>query len=179
MGDAGTLGEMASPMRMCNPNRDTSLDRSYHCDVSQRCEMYGRNPNAGVNAFDDLGLASITVFQSITAEGWVDIQYFLMDSVGEWTGTLFMLLVMLGGSLLLMNVTLAVVFTCYNEQKDVILRRHLEQIYLAIEEEQEREREKRQTAKGLTTFSQMMDHLDLVKELTAEEVAIQKQVPSP
>jgi len=114
--------------------------------------------------------------QAITAEGWVDIQYFLMDSAGEWTGTLFMLAVMLGGSLLLMNVTLAVVFTCYNEQKDVILQRHLEQIYLAIEEEQERDRERRQTAKGLTSFSHMMDHLDLVKELTAEEAAIQKQV---
>jgi hypothetical protein len=166
-------------MRLCNPRRDTSFDRSYHCDVSQRCEMYGRNPNAGVNAFDDLGLASITVFQAITAEGWVDIQYFLMDSVGEWTGTLFMLFVMLGGSLLLMNVTLAVVYTCYNEQREVILQRHLEQIYLAIEEEQERDREVRQTAKGLKSFSQMMDHLDVVKKLTAEEEATQKQVQSP
>ena len=63
MDDAGDPGELAEPMRMCNPHRDSSLDRSYHCGVSQRCAMYGRNPNAGVNAFDNLGLASITVFQ--------------------------------------------------------------------------------------------------------------------
>ena len=64
----------------------------------------------------------------------MEIEYFLMDSTGHYTATIYMLTVMVFGSLLLMNVTLAVVFTCYNEQKDVILERHLAQVNSRVSE---------------------------------------------
>ena len=53
----------------------------------------------------------------MTGEGWTDVQYYLMDSAGYFEGILFIFFVMAGGNLLMMNLSLAVVFTCYNEQK--------------------------------------------------------------
>jgi hypothetical protein len=56
---------MALPMRMCSMHKK-GLDPTYACSVTQRCGFYGENPNAGVTSFNDLGLASLTVFQVLT-----------------------------------------------------------------------------------------------------------------
>ena len=67
---------------------DASL---YHCAASQACQAHNPNPNAGVTSFDNVMVAMLAVFQSLTLEGWSDIMYFLMDTNGAFVGIVFSL----------------------------------------------------------------------------------------
>ena len=72
------------------------------------------NPNYGYTHFDNIGNAMMTIFTSITLEGWVDVMYNLMDGWGAPALVIiyFILLVILG-SFFMLNLALAVVFDEY------------------------------------------------------------------
>lgn len=66
----------------CEPDQQCRCGRSGKNDAS--CE-WNDNPNFGLNSFDNIISACITIFQSITLEGWVDVMYMLMDGAGAST----------------------------------------------------------------------------------------------
>lgn len=65
------------------------------------------NPFFGVNHFDSLPWAMVTIFQSISLEGWVDVMYTLMDGSGVFVFVYFICVVLLG-AIIVINLFLAV-----------------------------------------------------------------------
>jgi len=77
------------------------------------CQNVG-NPSLGSIGFDNIGLASITIFTSITLEGWVDVMYALNRSWGlEPVVTAYFVLLIMFGSFFLLNLALAVIWDEY------------------------------------------------------------------
>ena len=77
----------------------------------------------GTGSFDNIGAACLSIFTSITLEGWVDIAYALMDSfpIPVFTAIYFVMLILIG-SLFLLNLTLAVIQNEYHKAKDELAR---------------------------------------------------------
>merc|ERR1711871_792049 len=73
----------------------------------------------GTGSFDNIGTAMISIFTSITLEGWVDISYRLLDAFGlpVLTCVYFILMILLG-SFFLLNLALAVIEDHYNMEKE-------------------------------------------------------------
>jgi hypothetical protein len=64
----------------------------------------------GTGSFDNIGVACLSIFTSITLEGWVDIMYWLFDSNGYpvLVAVFFVFLIMFG-SFFMLNLALAVI----------------------------------------------------------------------
>ena len=55
---------------------------AYTCDLSvSTCEEKWEGPNSGITSFDNIGFAMLTVFQCVTMEGWVNILYWVSQSI--------------------------------------------------------------------------------------------------
>merc|ERR1719271_1186522 len=67
----------------------------------------GENPNGGITSFDNLVIAMLAVFQSITLEGWVDIMYDIRKVKSKVHDVYFMALVLFG-SLFMTNLVVGV-----------------------------------------------------------------------
>merc|ERR1711865_748181 len=64
--------------------------------------------NFGYTTFDNLLVAFLTIFQCVTEEGWVDIMYQIQDGFNGIAGAVVFILLLVFGSFLLLNLTLAV-----------------------------------------------------------------------
>ena len=82
------------------------------CPAGERCLWDARNPN-GMNSFDNIITALITIFQAMTLEGWTDTMYMLQDA---WHPAVFLYFVLLVsvGSFYLINLFLAVIFESFS-----------------------------------------------------------------
>lgn len=67
--------------------------------------------------FDNLGEGLIQVFRIVTLEGWSQIMYNYMDSVGLFSSIFFPLLVLIG-SYFMLNLFLAVIMETFSEMTD-------------------------------------------------------------
>jgi len=76
------------------------------------------NPNGGVTSFDDIGHAFLSIFVAITLEGWVDVMYLVQDSYSDPISAIYFVLMVLLGSLFVLNLALAVVADEYDAQGD-------------------------------------------------------------
>ena len=84
--------------------------------------------NWGFTNFDHIGYAFLSIFQSITLEGWVDIMYMVQDAgYVEIAGVYFVLLVLIG-AFFMINLTLAVIWDNFaqanEEEEDSIVALH-------------------------------------------------------
>ena len=64
---------------------EKSCPAGYECyEKNPLTDEYWKNPNAGTTSFDNYGWSVVTLFQSMTMEGWVAINFFTWDvmSVG-------------------------------------------------------------------------------------------------
>lgn len=77
----------------------------------------GINPNGGVTSFDNLPVAMLAVFQSITLEGWTDIMYDVRSVKGLINDIYFITLIVVG-SLFMTNLVVAVLVSNFVEQTD-------------------------------------------------------------
>ena len=68
--------------------------------------------------FDNLGVGLIQVFRIVTLEGWSQIMYNYMDSVGLFSSLFFPLLVLVG-SYFMLNLFLAVIMETFSEMTDL------------------------------------------------------------
>lgn len=82
------------------------------CGGGGRCTYFSSNPNNNVTNFDAFHNAFVTIFYSLTLEGWVDTMYMLMDSkrVLAWLAVIYFIAFVLIGSVFVYNLLLAVVF---------------------------------------------------------------------
>ena len=126
-----------SAQRVCGSNYDIVGNRRFkdtnweYCskpENTNECNPYGYSRmdygtfdgdlNWGFPNYDYFGAAFMTVFQSVTEEGWVDIMYPLMDAFSPFAVvTTFMLMMMLG-SVLMMNMFLAVIAESVEDSQD-------------------------------------------------------------
>ena len=73
-------------------------------------------PNYGITNFDNIGNGVLTVFTSITLEGWTDVMYNLLDSFGRGYIVIpYFIALILFGSFFLVNLALAVIWQEYEK----------------------------------------------------------------
>jgi hypothetical protein len=96
---------------------DVSHDRFQDFKVLKE-DRFTEDLNWGYTDYENFGSACITIFQAITAEGWTDLMYQVMDGYNQTVGvTYFMSLILFGGFFLL-NFTLAVVYESFSAATD-------------------------------------------------------------
>jgi voltage-dependent calcium channel L type alpha-1D len=77
------------------------------------CRPFG-GPSYGSIGFDNIGQASITIFTSITLEGWVDVMYAVSRAWGlSFAVVLYFIFLIMLGSFFLLNLALAVIWDEY------------------------------------------------------------------
>ena len=74
--------------------------------------------NFGYTNFDSFGNAILSIFQSITGEGWVDIMYQVQNSYGGTFAAVYFVVMIVFGSFFLLNLTLAVIWDEFEKNKD-------------------------------------------------------------
>jgi len=114
-----------------DPKRGCSLNSGYgrQCNYesyNQECEYkvdgtINDNPNYGFVGFDYFGMAFLTIFSISTLEGWADIMYRVMESVGGEAMIFFVIAYLLGG-LYVVNLIIAIICEGYisNDQEQFI-----------------------------------------------------------
>ncbi|KAF4703461.1 hypothetical protein FOZ63_018268, partial [Perkinsus olseni] len=88
--------------RMGHPWCESTVDPTGSADFNFR-----------ITRFDNLLGAALTVFQSITLEGWTDVMYLLQDSHSDWFASAYFVVLIIVGSFFLLNVALAVVWDAF------------------------------------------------------------------
>ena len=81
------------------------------CPAGAECKVINdpnANPNGGLTHFENIGVASMTIFQCITLEGWVDVMYWAEESTLSSSSTIFFTAVVLFGSFIVLNLVIAV-----------------------------------------------------------------------
>jgi voltage-dependent calcium channel L type alpha-1D len=86
-------------------------------DHESRCGKSSLNPNADITSFDNVGIAALTLSQSITLEGWVEIMNFGQDAVHDATWPFFVIVVLFG-NFVLVNLLMGVIITEYDNMHD-------------------------------------------------------------
>lgn len=87
----------------CNPGQECRCGHSGNADWD--CTFVD-NPNYGINNFDNVIWAMVTLFQSISLEGWTDVMYAVMDGSGLFSFVYFLVVIILG-ALVVINLFLA------------------------------------------------------------------------
>ena len=103
---------------VCSVDSNTAYGHGPHCPSNYACENR-ENPEYGLVSFDNLGIATLTIFQCITLEQWTDIMYMSMDATTKFASLYFILLVFIG-SFFVVNLALAVISNIY----DCMMRTH-------------------------------------------------------
>lgn len=98
-----------------------SPDATTNCVNGGVCTYFSSNPNNNITSFDTFPASFVTIFYSMTLEGWVDTMYMLLKAVPDvsFIVVLFFLALVLFGAIFVFNLLLAVVFDNFssiNEQ---------------------------------------------------------------
>eukprot|EP00392_Amoebophrya_sp_AT5.2_P008976 g9004.t1 len=71
--------------------------------------------NWALTGFDNFPVAALTLFQTVTLSGWVDLMYLYEDSFDVTFARFFFTVVIMLGTFFVLNVTLAVVCDAFND----------------------------------------------------------------
>jgi hypothetical protein len=99
------------------PIEDRHCGGSYTCPEGYKCYAAGRakgkvkfqNMNDGITGYDNIGQAILTVFVSVTLEGWVDVMYLYQDTYNYYVSSIYHLFMILLGSCFCFQLALAVI----------------------------------------------------------------------
>ena len=100
----------------CSPSRDTaSTPGSEACErqlpgLATRCAYFEYDVNFGLTSFDSVGLAFISLLQSITFDTWTEAMYGLSEAFSPAAAVAFFLLMVALGGFFVVNLFLAVIF---------------------------------------------------------------------
>ena len=89
------------------------------CDDGYFCGKRILNPNYDVTNFDNIFWALLAIFQCVTLEGWSDMMV-LYQKVYTYYVFLFFVPLVFIGAFFLLNLTLAVINTSFNDAQDRI-----------------------------------------------------------
>jgi len=87
------------------------------CPPMHFCGKRNENPNFGQTSFDNIFYALISIFQSVTLEGWSVIMQMVWETYTPFSFIFFIPLVFIGAFFLL-NLTLAVIKSKFSEAHD-------------------------------------------------------------
>jgi Ion transport protein len=87
------------------------------CAVGTICVDDAPNPNEGLTSFDNLLVAWLTILQSISLEGWVDVMYAYGATASKYSYIYFVCLVLFGGWFMV-NLVIAVLVSSFQDSKD-------------------------------------------------------------
>jgi hypothetical protein len=91
----------------CEPIQNRSVT------VDGECNRFW-SPAYGHGSFDDIWLAFLVIFTSVTLEGWVDNMYRLNATFGgEWFTAIYFVMLVLFGAFFVMNLAMAVIWDEY------------------------------------------------------------------
>jgi hypothetical protein len=79
---------------------------------------FNGDKNFGMTTFDNFPHAFVSIFQSITMEGWVDIMYICQDAQGKLLASIFFGILIIFGSFFVLNLLLAVLEENYATGKE-------------------------------------------------------------
>mmetsp|Transcript_43521 Transcript_43521/g.105631 ORF Transcript_43521/g.105631 Transcript_43521/m.105631 type:complete len:2203 (+) Transcript_43521:102-6710(+) len=107
------LGGLGGPptLSMCCDHSD-GLCSGRECEAGQSCLWTSENP-FGVNSFDDVFHAFLTIFQIISLEGWVNVMYMIQDGYYPHLVPAYFVLLVLLGAFFVINLFLAVVLDSF------------------------------------------------------------------
>jgi hypothetical protein len=86
---------------------DSDICGSRVCGENRGCAKGINNPNFGHTSFDNVFISMLTIFQSVTLEGWTPIMTNLEKAIGVWIVALYIPIVYLG-AFFFMNMTVVV-----------------------------------------------------------------------
>eukprot|EP01138_Halocafeteria_seosinensis_P014026 gb/GECG01014323.1/.p1 GENE.gb/GECG01014323.1/~~gb/GECG01014323.1/.p1 ORF type:complete len:1981 (+),score=157.66 gb/GECG01014323.1/:1-5943(+) len=103
-----SCGEYIVPLELANGTRRNAL-------LGTQCLIYG-NPSDGKVGFDNFGMSSLTLFVSVTLEGWVSFYYALNAGFGvDAVNALFFIILILFVPYFIINLTLAILWDEYSK----------------------------------------------------------------
>ncbi|KAJ9447858.1 Voltage-dependent calcium channel type D subunit alpha-1 [Diplonema papillatum] len=100
--------------RVCAQPTNPFLE-GYQCPWGWSCVIV-ENPNFGNVAFDSFPVAALTIFTSVTMEGWTDVMYQVQDGSTRWAFPFFVT-VILFGSFFISNLALVMVSIAFFDAK--------------------------------------------------------------
>eukprot|EP01012_Entosiphon_sulcatum_P003273 TRINITY_DN10993_c0_g1_i1.p1 TRINITY_DN10993_c0_g1~~TRINITY_DN10993_c0_g1_i1.p1 ORF type:complete len:1541 (+),score=247.19 TRINITY_DN10993_c0_g1_i1:38-4660(+) len=92
---AGAARFIGDPDQPCAPP-ETAGPGAFVCASPLVCLDVGFNPNYGTASFDNILSAWLTVFQTITAEGWSTVMFWAMDVTNRFAALYFVTVMFLG-----------------------------------------------------------------------------------
>jgi len=101
--------------RTCGSNFDDFGNPRFTDPTFMRSAVWNDARNWGFTSFDNIVFAFFTIFQCITLEGWTPILYILMDANGSITTSMVFIALILVGSFFLLNLTIAILGSKFEE----------------------------------------------------------------
>lgn len=112
----GLLKKRCVSVQEGRPHPDDILCESGDsCPGGYFCGKTNENPNFGVSNFDVIFYALLMVFQSVTLEGWSDLMVLMEQVFVPFVIYIFMIPLVFIGAFFLLNLTLAVINSSFNE----------------------------------------------------------------
>ena len=91
----------------CYPGLDSPAG-AHKCPNGTACLPDWVGPHNGLMSFDNIALASLTVFQCFTMEAWTEVFYYTNDALGWGFNWMFFLPIIILGSFFMLNLVLGV-----------------------------------------------------------------------
>ncbi len=105
-------------MYECRDGTYCGAPSDYQLDLSTDNLTTDSYINYGFLHFDDLGIGVLQIFRVVTLEGWSQVMYNYMDSVGLFSSLYFPLVILIG-SFFLLNLFLAVIMETFSEMTEI------------------------------------------------------------
>ncbi|KAL4176852.1 hypothetical protein KRP22_001792 [Phytophthora ramorum] len=102
------------PEDTCGGNYDVYGNPRFLNNIVMEDALFQDALDYGFTTFDDIGHSLVTFFQVITSEGWTNIMYMCMDSTQPYVAILFYMAFIIFDSIIVMNLTLAVIADEFN-----------------------------------------------------------------
>ncbi|KAA0713569.1 Voltage-dependent L-type calcium channel subunit alpha-1D [Triplophysa tibetana] len=94
-------------------------DHGRHCPFNGTvCRDGWHGPNNGITNFDNFLFAMLTVFQSITMEGWTDVLYWMNDAMGSELPWVYFVSLVIFGSFFVLNLVLGVLSGEFSKERE-------------------------------------------------------------
>ncbi len=108
---APALAPPPAPPRVCPPRSDVPRRRVPRgsCEDGTTCSYFDENPAGGLQSFDSVAWAFVTILQVMTFDTWTDAMFALMNGFSYYAWIYFVAIAVLGG-LFVVNLFLCVIF---------------------------------------------------------------------
>ncbi|KAE9244476.1 hypothetical protein PF004_g5659 [Phytophthora fragariae] len=106
----------------CGSNYDTFGNPRFRDELVMKDALHTSTLNWGYTTYDNIGRAFLTIFQSVTEEGWTLIMYMTMDASYPAVGACFAVALIVFASYFVMNLTIAVINEEFQIDKPVTKR---------------------------------------------------------